>query len=718
MRALIIVIVLAAAAYGGWLAIEQRAARIEADIDTRVRQAVLPIAKHAVEIETSGRHVTITGIADTAEERQRLLDAARAVDGQVEVTDALRVLETVQPYTLRAWRAPDGRISITGLVPSREVEETLIAAAGDAAEGAGVEANLTLAAGMPDADWIGMVEAGLVAMSTLEDGSIRLSDRDGLLSGIADGIPGRDTAIAELSADGFGNWQTDIRIKLPVISPYSFTAAKTAQGFSWQGYAPNEEISARLIERATILGGKGASGEITLADGMPGDAWPGLVESGLGSLSLLRDGRLSIEDMALTLEGSVDTAEDLARLEATFGSDWSVSITVLSPDPAPRLLITMPLGGQAEASGRLPKQFDLQVLPAVLPDIDAQQVTSDSAGDAGSWEALIDALAIITPRLREAEVDVSEGRIRLEGTVKREFEAQGTRAALNAALPQGWQADIAIDDAPPLPALRLDQTGEIALSGILPEGLAVADALALSGATEGTGLSADGDGDAEMWRNALTAGARIAAAYQEGVVTIEPGEISAEGALRPGYGHAELSRWTAALVPEGWEMETSGTELAAVEGDRRINLATLEAETFTGNHWLPELQITPTQKTCNSEARAALGAQKITFVTGSARIDAGARILLNRLAAIAIACANETGLRLEISGHTDDVGAEAQNQQLSERRAAAVREALVARGVDGTQLTAIGLGEEQPVAENDTEEGRARNRRIEFLFTE
>ncbi|MCX7908789.1 MAG: OmpA family protein [Ignavibacteria bacterium] len=73
-------------------------------------------------------------------------------------------------------------------------------------------------------------------------------------------------------------------------------------------------------------------------------------------------------------------------------------------------------------------------------------------------------------------------------------------------------------------------------------------------------------------------------------------------------------------------------------------------------------------------------------------------------------------LRLEIQGHTDNVGTIEYNQRLSERRAKAVYDALVERGVDPKRLRWRGFGMSQPIAPNDTEEGRALNRRTQFLI--
>jgi len=74
----------------------------------------------------------------------------------------------------------------------------------------------------------------------------------------------------------------------------------------------------------------------------------------------------------------------------------------------------------------------------------------------------------------------------------------------------------------------------------------------------------------------------------------------------------------------------------------------------------------------------------------------------------------EPNIRVEVAGHTDSVGSEAYNQKLSERRAQAVVDYLVSRGVDPKRLKAVGYGKDQPIASNATDAGRAENRRVEL----
>jgi len=71
-------------------------------------------------------------------------------------------------------------------------------------------------------------------------------------------------------------------------------------------------------------------------------------------------------------------------------------------------------------------------------------------------------------------------------------------------------------------------------------------------------------------------------------------------------------------------------------------------------------------------------------------------------------------LKIIIHGHTDNVGTRASNQTLSEQRAASVKQALVSKGISADRIKAIGYGQDKPIADNSTEEGKATNRRVEI----
>ncbi|WP_136254736.1 OmpA family protein [Onishia niordana] len=104
----------------------------------------------------------------------------------------------------------------------------------------------------------------------------------------------------------------------------------------------------------------------------------------------------------------------------------------------------------------------------------------------------------------------------------------------------------------------------------------------------------------------------------------------------------------------------------------------------------------------------------VTFAFDSSDLTTAAQTALNDVSNV-LQQYPET--RVNIAGHTDSTGAADYNQQLSERRASAVGNYLAQTGVPGTRLSMTGYGENQPVASNDTEQGRAQNRRVEITLT-
>jgi OOP family OmpA-OmpF porin len=104
----------------------------------------------------------------------------------------------------------------------------------------------------------------------------------------------------------------------------------------------------------------------------------------------------------------------------------------------------------------------------------------------------------------------------------------------------------------------------------------------------------------------------------------------------------------------------------------------------------------------------------IYFRPASARLDVQSRPLLTEVEGVVGKCPS---LKVEVSGYTDSDGSPDANKLLSERRAQAVADALVAAGVPRNQISAAGYGEERPVAANDTPKNKALNRRIEFSAT-
>jgi outer membrane protein OmpA-like peptidoglycan-associated protein len=118
----------------------------------------------------------------------------------------------------------------------------------------------------------------------------------------------------------------------------------------------------------------------------------------------------------------------------------------------------------------------------------------------------------------------------------------------------------------------------------------------------------------------------------------------------------------------------------------------------------------PAAAACDAAFAKLLEGSRIEFTSGGSAIDARSARLLDQLAETARNCPG----RVLIEGHTDNVGDAESNQRLSEARAAAVRAALVQRGLPPDRLETAGHGATKPLADNDSAAGRAANRRIDF----
>jgi outer membrane protein OmpA-like peptidoglycan-associated protein len=99
----------------------------------------------------------------------------------------------------------------------------------------------------------------------------------------------------------------------------------------------------------------------------------------------------------------------------------------------------------------------------------------------------------------------------------------------------------------------------------------------------------------------------------------------------------------------------------------------------------------------------------VLFATGKSDVQVGASSNLNKLVTFLNQYPDRTA---EIEGHTDNVGRDASNQALSQRRADSVKSYLMQQGISGQRLVAMGKGESQPVTDNDSATGRQQNRRV------
>jgi OmpA-OmpF porin, OOP family len=184
---------------------------------------------------------------------------------------------------------------------------------------------------------------------------------------------------------------------------------------------------------------------------------------------------------------------------------------------------------------------------------------------------------------------------------------------------------------------------------------------------------------------------------------------NAEGALKAAGFLLDFSGYD---VPEHYVTAHKGGQWVAVvasevTGDSAYVVTTVLTEamkqemTSDAAAWAAEI---------NQTGQAAV--YGIEFDTGKASLKADSEKVLGDVLSLLQAQAD---WKMRIEGHTDSTGTKAGNQVLSEQRAAAVVSWLVAKGVAAERLTAVGMGDTKPVADNGTDAGRAKNRRVELV---
>jgi len=198
------------------------------------------------------------------------------------------------------------------------------------------------------------------------------------------------------------------------------------------------------------------------------------------------------------------------------------------------------------------------------------------------------------------------------------------------------------------------------------------------------------------WPNAVFAGLEGLESLRKGSLTVDSRKISIRG-IGKSQDSGQRIRDRLEKISDYWEIG----DIEVVFGDSS------ELEHFA--HDLPKL--TPMQ--CEERMSDRMATQQISFEPGESTIEPASSDVIDAVGNLLVRCPEA---HFEVQGHTDSIGDAEMNRRLSLERAESVVTALVEHEVAESRLSARGYGEDQPVADNSTELGRKKNRRITFLL--
>ena len=394
----------------------------------------------------------------------------------------------------------------------------------------------------------------------------------------------------------------------------------------------------------------------------------------------------------------------------------TADLTILEP-AAPFTLDVTKDAAAYTATGHVPTEALRADLAATLAD--AAAGLKLAAGSPQGWADMAKAGLAALGSLNKGTLSLSDSTLNLRGEANTPVEAAAIDAALAALTAGSVTKEITLldDGTPAVWTLDYSASAGATALGKLPKGLdlaAVASALGLSAIAGEVKTALMGDAaDAGMfgalkdWMGQIET---LKYARTEQAQSLDIG-------VQAGVDGAALQTALTGSLPDV-AVTVATVQASGENGAIRTNAATGAQERFMGGYWLAVPQIDLGLQGCQAAADGVLGATTITFVTGSDELDASALRVINDLAAIMARCAEEAKLKAVIGGHTDNVGDAASNLGLSQRRATAVRREMIARGVPGVALKSVGFGDTQPIADNGTDEGRAKNRRTTIQWSE
>ena len=421
--------------------------------------------------------------------------------------------------------------------------------------------------------------------------------------------------------------------------------------------------------------------------------------------------KITIAAGSVKVESIADSSEEKRRLQLSLGRATPKGIALLLEISVPRPVISpfvfraikLEKGFRLEACSALNDEVQDKILKSLMAfTFEGKQSCQIGLGMPDlHWPKAIQNSLKALDRFTAGSLTITDTEVKLvadAATAQQEFDqAIGT---LKTVLPDVYN----VHGILPKPKVVSGRGQAEFIATLSPEGLAqfrgpIKTALnedifkSLAKARFGqdkvySALSLD-DSLPKDWSIYVMAGVEALSLLKQGIVTITLDEVEVRGRTEHETANADITNQLIEKLPQGH--------------DFRVKVDYAPPRTI-------EVYV-PSAQECLKQINELLSERKINFEPGSDRVDLEGHELLDDLAEVIKTCGQ---IPLEIAGHTDSQGREEMNQKLSQSRAQAVLVELQQRRILTSSFVAKGYGESQPIASNDTEDGRETNRRIEF----
>lgn len=542
---------------------------------------------------------------------------------------------------------------------------------------------------------------------------------DGLQVIIEGEAPTEASRFRAISASGSIVDASRVIDNMSVTESRNFTAPDFAieilrndSGVSLIGLIPADTDRDRLAARIKdIANGQSVTDLLESADYPVPDTWPAALNYSLRALEMLPRSKISVGTERVAINAISDSAADKDRLETALARNTPDGVRLAVSISAPRPVIS-------PFTTRFTKDADgvrFDACAADSPDAErAIMVAASAAGFEGkstcvqalgvpsrTWGSAVAGAIGAINALGGGTVTISDTDVTLvalQGTdqstfdsVVGEFEnALPDVFALNAELPATPQTGT---EGPPQFVATRSPEGAVQLRGRIPDDL--------------INTTAENYAMAKFGRANVTMGTRVVSDLPAGWAVRVLAGIEALSKMSNGSVVVEPDRM---IIKGNTGLETAQADITRLLIDKLGQTSSFEID-MTYVKLLDPIASLPTPEECIAQIDAITNARKILFDPSSATITADTLPIVDNIAEVLKKCAD---LRIQIAGFTDSQGREEMNQQLSQERAGAVLDALRQRRIPVSTFEAIGFGEADPIATNDTEDGREANRRIEF----